>query len=558
MKALVQASVLACRLVPIVVCCWPLDAGAQGTTYHLGWEEPDSGATGYAVTIDGARTDYGLTPVAGDGTCGCSVPLPFSGGYHTLVVSAYNGAGETPSSALTVAPVASAGGPYTAQSGSQLIVDGSASSHPAGTIVQWTWNWGDSSANTTAPIGMATHVYGAAGTFTITLTVTDNAGATASAATTATITGTPPPSWRSQDVGSTGLPGSVSLVGGVFTVTGSGADIWGNADAFQYVYQPLAGDGQIVARVTALLNTNPFAKAGVMLRESTAAGAAHVILDVRPDGSVEFMTRSATGGATTYLSGATQLPPTWLKLVRSGSSVRGFVSADGSAWTVAGITSVTMPANALMGLVVTSHDTTQVNISTFDQVALTPGSVGGLPSPWQNRDVGSTGQTGDASFANGVFTVSGSGADIWDTADAFQYVYQPLAGDGEIVSRVTSIQNTDPFAKAGVMLRGTTDAGAVHVILDVRPDGNVEFMTRQSQGGTTTYLSGWIQAPPTWLRLVRTGSTVTGYVSLDGSGWMTVGSTSLTMPSTALAGLIVTSHDTAQVNTSTFDNVAVR
>jgi hypothetical protein len=71
-------------------------------------------------------------------------------------------------------------------------------------------------------------------------------------------------------------------------------------------------------------------------------------------------------------------------------------------------------------------------------------------------------------------------------------------------------------------------------------------------------LSGWIQAPPTWLRLVRTGSTVTGYVSLDGSGWMTVGSTSLTMPSTALAGLIVTSHDTAQVNTSTFDNVAVR
>jgi hypothetical protein len=58
--------------------------------------------------------------------------------------------------------------------------------------------------------------------------------------------------------------------------------------------------------------------------------------------------------------------------------------------------------------------------------------------------------------------------------------------------------------------------------------------------------------------LVRAGPTVTGYASPDGTSWTTVGTTSVTMSSMALVGLIVTSHDTAQMNTSTFDNVAVQ
>jgi hypothetical protein len=183
---------------------------------------------------------------------------------------------------------------------------------------------------------------------------------------------------------------------------------------------------------------------------------------------------------------------------------------------------------------------------------------GGLPSPWVSQDVGDAGLAGSASFAGGVFTVNGSGADIWGGADAFQYVYQPLSGDGQIIARVTGVQNTSAFAKGGVMLRETTAAGAVHVILDLRPDGSVEFMTRQTTGGDTTYLGGATQTPPAWLKLVRSGSTVTGFASPDGTSWTTVGTTSVTMSPTSLIGLIVTSHDTSQMNTSTFDNVAVQ
>jgi hypothetical protein len=185
------------------------------------------------------------------------------------------------------------------------------------------------------------------------------------------------------------------------------------------------------------------------------------------------------------------------------------------------------------------------------------GGGGSLPSPWVSQDVGSVGVVGSASFANNTFTVSGAGGDIWDRTDAFRYVYQPLSGDGQIVARVTAIQNTNANAKAGVMLRETTAAGSAHVILDVKPGGGIEFMTRPTTGATTTFLAGGTQAVPAWLKLARSGSTVTASVSANGTAWTVIGSTQVSIASSALVGLAVTSHDTTKLNTSTFDSVAV-
>src|SRR5205085_12077436 len=103
--------------------------------------------------------------------------------------------------------------------------------------------------------------------------------------------------------------------------------------------------------------------------------------------------------------------------------------------------------------------------------------------------------------ANATFTVKGAGANIWGSADAFHFVDQRISGDAQIVARVTSIQNTSPYAKAGVMLRATTAAGSAHVILDVKPDGGIEFMTRTADGVQTTFVAGETQPAPAWLRL---------------------------------------------------------
>lgn len=384
--------------------------------------------------------------------------------------------------------------------------------------------------------------------------------------TTATGTGTGggavPSPWQTLDVGAVGTAGSASYSNGSFTVRGAGADIWGAADAFRYVYQSVSGDTQIVARVASVQNTNAYAKAGVMLRESTAAGAAHVILDVRPDGSIEFMTRQSTGGATTYLAGATQAPPTWFRLTRSGNTVTGAVSSNGSTWSTVGTTTTSMAASATIGLVVNSHNTSALNTSVFDNVSLNgvappPPPPPTLPSPWTSGDVGSTGLAGSASYANGAFTVAGAGADIWGNADAFHYVSQTTSGDVTIVARVTAIQNTGQWAKAGIMLRQALTASSPHVLLDVTPGGTIEFMTRASNGASTTLIAYGSQPAPAWLKLARSGSTVTAYVSSDGSVWTTLGSTTTSISSSAYAGLAVTSHDPNVLNSSTFDNVSV-
>ncbi len=359
-----------------------------------------------------------------------------------------------------------------------------------------------------------------------------------------------PAPWSGQDVGAVGQAGSASYANGVFTIRGAGADIWGAADAFQSVLQPVTGDSQIVVRVASVQNTNTFAKAGVMLRATTAADSPHVILDVRPNGSIEFMTRPTTAAATTFLSGGNQLPPTWLKLTRAGNLVTAFASSDGSTWTQVGITTFYASAAAVVGMVVTSRDSGQLNTSTFDNVAVTTP----IQAPWVSRDIGPVGLAGSVSSTNGVLTVRGAGADIWGTADAFQSILQPIPGDAQIVVRVNSLQNTNTFAKAGVMLRSATTPGAADVIFDVRPNGALEFMTRPFAGAATSWLSSATQGTPAWLKLTRVGTSVTGYVSANGTAWTQVGTTNMGTGS-ALLGLAVTSHDATKLTTAVFDNL---
>ena len=132
------------------------------------------------------------------------------------------------------------------------------------------------------------------------------------------------------------------------------------------------------------------------------------------------------------------------------------------------------------------------------------GDVGSAGN-WTDQGIGSTGQTGSAGYANGTFTVRGAGADIWGSSDGFRFVHQTLTGDGQIVARVTSLQNTHTYAKAGVMIRASLAANAAHAMLDLGPSGHVEWMTRPSAGAETSYLGGVNQPAPVWLRMSRAG-----------------------------------------------------
>ena len=182
----------------------------------------------------------------------------------------------------------------------------------------------------------------------------------------------PVPEWDSGDIGTVGIPGSATINDstGLYTVNGSGADIWGNGDDFFFVDQPLVGNGQIIARVVSVENTDAWAKAGVMIRESLASGARNAAMIVSPGNGLAFQRRVKVG-ATKRTSGGNFSAPYWVSVVRSGNNFAGYRSQDGVTWTLVGSVSITMPSTAYIGLAVTSRDNSTLNTSTFDNVSVT-------------------------------------------------------------------------------------------------------------------------------------------------------------------------------------------
>jgi FkbM family methyltransferase len=112
-----------------------------------------------------------------------------------------------------------------------------------------------------------------------------------------------PASWRGEDIGSVAAPGAYALSRGRFTVSGSGADIWGPLDSFQFVSSGLIGDGSITARVVSLTETDGWAKAGVMIRATRAPDSANALVALTPaHGAVLQARTTINGGPITGLT----------------------------------------------------------------------------------------------------------------------------------------------------------------------------------------------------------------------------------------------------------------
>jgi hypothetical protein len=188
-----------------------------------------------------------------------------------------------------------------------------------------------------------------------------------------------------------------------------------------------------------------------------------------------------------------------------------------------------------------------------------PSPAGALGAGWSSADIGPTGTAGRATLTNGVFDVSGGGADVWGSADAFHYAYRSLDGDGTIVARVSGIQLVNNWTKAGVMIRNSLSPSAAQAFMLVAasPAKGVPFQRRTADGGITTSTSGSQSTAPRWVKLVRSGVTITAFESPDGTAWTRIGSDTFAMGRTVLVGLAVSSHVTGTAATATFDNVSV-
>ena len=457
-------------------------------------------------------------------------------------------------------------------------------------------------------------------------------------------------------------PGSTSYNAGTttFTVQAYGSQINDMEDNFHFSYQVLAGDGEIIARITSQSNSNEWADAGVMIREALTTGSRHAYVGTTPVHGFAVKDRATTGGTTTYIEGPplNAMPNNWVRLVRSGNDITSYTSANGVVWrTVNTATFTDLPTTLYAGLAFASVDDAVPGIATFDNVQVTgteqspapPAAPAGLAAAAQGSasillawndvatnetgyrierasgaggyaevatigadsltftdtglaattlyyykvsainsagagtagpvgattlaaggapalsaaDIGAVGVAGSTTLANGVYTVTGSGSDIYNTVDSFHFASASITGDGEIKARVTSQTNTGSWAKAGVMMRESMSNGSRHAMMYITPyeTGNgFEMLERTETNGPTTDISGPANnAPPNnWVRLVRVGNTITGYASGNGTTWTQVHTANYTaLPTTLHVGLAVTSVNNNAAGTATFDNVLI-
>jgi YVTN family beta-propeller protein len=180
-----------------------------------------------------------------------------------------------------------------------------------------------------------------------------------------------------------------------------------------------------------------------------------------------------------------------------------------------------------------------------------------LPVPWVTSVIGNASPAGSASAVNDVFTISGSGADIWGTADAFRAVTQPITGNCDLIARVDSLQNTNPWAKAGVMLRSSLQDNATHAMTVMTPGNGASFQNRVTNGAASNYVSGRLVSAPQWVKITRRGNVFSGYESDNGTTWNFIGSQTISMPAGIHACLVVTSHQPGVLCTAVISQLSV-
>jgi hypothetical protein len=173
------------------------------------------------------------------------------------------------------------------------------------------------------------------------------------------------------------------------------------------------------------------------------------------------------------------------------------------------------------------------------------------------------------SCASNILEVTGGGLDLQNTTDQFQFLYRTVNGDFDARVRVSSLVSSnapaiEATAKAILTARATTDANSAAVNVYVTPpypadDSVLATFRATAGGGTTTNGAAFVPGGPPngWMRLKRVGDVFTTYRSTDGSTWVQLGNTTVSLGSSALVGVGTLSRRNGRLATATFSDFKI-
>lgn len=191
-------------------------------------------------------------------------------------------------------------------------------------------------------------------------------------------------------------------------------------------------------------------------------------------------------------------------------------------------------------------------------------STTSITSGFSSVDIGGAAPAGQATYSNGLWTLEGSGSEIWAGNDSCYFAYKALTGNSAIIAKVESVGSTSLSAKAGVMMRTSLEPGAPRAWMAISNRGQAEqnMPNLTVYGGTNYGNKAFDIASSTasyWVKLERIGNAITGYVSPDGTNWAAtnVGRIDAPVPDTIYVGLVVSAASNGVLNTSTFTKVQI-
>ncbi len=286
-------------------------------------------------------------------------------------------------------------------------------------------------------------------------------------------------------LGTTNLASTSSLASGVFTFAGGAPGLQASqtTDNVRIAYYTLTGSGtscMVTARISALSGGGTTSRAGVVIRESTAANARYYASLMSVDKRHYLSLRTSAGGSSSATATTQIAKPHWVRLQRAGDLFTASTSPNGTTWTTLGTPqTLALPSDTLVGLAVSARSDGMLSSATFDNVSLTPAPGGGLT--FQKRSIGFVNASGEYVESSGTHSLSGSGAAVGGSSDECDFAAMPVNGDFTFVARVMSQTTAALNAQAGVMVResqhmngrmlycGATANNASEFIYRVRP-----------------------------------------------------------------------------------------
>ena len=191
-------------------------------------------------------------------------------------------------------------------------------------------------------------------------------------------------------------------------------------------------------------------------------------------------------------------------------------------------------------------------------------------TPFANLDIGSPQVAGAARPIEAGWDLTAGGADIWEKADQFHFVFRDMSGDFDIAVRVERFTPAHLYSKAGLMIRESLNADSAHLMFVLFSDnsprnnnlGAYEMQFRPAAGADcqAVYPAVRPPAPPEfpaaypdcWLRVARRGNQFSAFASTDGKTWKRYAKQVLPLSGTVKIGPALTSHNPEVAATAAF------